>query len=732
LLCLKNEIIEVCFDLNIGVIRKIIDRRNQISILENSLNEVFRLEYEEEYVDTFQSFQYTDKPSGFEFRWRINSNIELVASWQLDANSISVQSYVSNEGNEKISSIEYPLLDGIGDLSELYCHDNNNKNYIAHSYATGILIENPLGNFREEEGFRHMPYPESFSGASMQFFTYYCETKAGLYFAAYDDKYHQKWLNIYKHCGKLRASQIYGYEDIRSGNGLKAPWKFVITLTKGDEWYEACDLYKQWAIQQPWCSHGRLSKRTKDEKAVWLLEDMGACTFGISSCHDRTKWIDSYSKDIQSKIFHVLGPDWSSVDQNYYNSLPGGYDDWFPTRFDENNLKAIRHNGDKFAPFEFDFLVAIDKSDSELICNNLQIWPQKPKSKDEYKFTMLCPTCSYTKELHVNRDIQVLKESGCDAMYYDISSNNIIKTCMSNEHGHPIGAGRELTKAYREIYSQTQEKLTKVKGQYVPLGTEMMNEVFLDCLDFYQARANAQPNSALETGIFRDMVKEGKALVIPMFQYVYSGYSPLRMDGWGKLTNEGGDLIYHTIAKTYLWGGLYEINCEYSQMELIDGIVNRSGEHYYPFNYVGFQYDRLIIEYLRKYASLRTGRYNKYLAYGEMKRPPKLETSKIWRTYYQYNASKGSLEQGDRGTILLDSVITARYFYEGSELFLISNTTEFTQEVFWKDDVLQEESEYYVCLNYLSEESNCVKMIGRELREMKLLPKQLMLVENNN
>jgi hypothetical protein len=502
-------------------------------------------------------------------------------------------------------------------------------------------------------------------------------------------------------------------------------------MTNGDGWYESADLYKEWALQQIWCANKKISERDEKQRAAWLYEEMGACTFGINGKHDRSKWMERYSEDIKSPIFHVLGPDWSKVDQNYCNSIPGGYDDWFPTRFHDKNLKAIRRNGDRFAPFEFDFLVAIDKSDSDLICNSLQKWPHKPKSKDEYKFTMLCPLCQYTKELHVSRDVQVVRESGCDAMYYDISANNILKTCMSDEHGHPVGAGKEMTEAYREIYNQTKDKLRKEKGQYVPIGTEMMNEVFLDCLDFYQARANAQPCSALETGMFRDMVKQGIAQIIPMFQYVYSGYSPLRMDGWGKLTKEGGDLIYHTIAKTYLWGGLFEINSEYSAMEAIEGIENSSEEHYSRFSPVGFPYDKSIADYLSRFASLRTGRYNKFLAYGEMKRPPKLKTSRNWRTYYQYNISKNSMEQGDRGIILLDSVIAVRYLFGDSELIILSNTTQFYQEVLWEEDSLQAEREYEVCLNYLTEESCSKKILGKELRKIKFGPNQLILVENN-
>ncbi len=734
MLCLRNDIIEVQFNEQNGAIRKMIDRKKGKVIIDNLLDEVFKLELEEEvYSEDFEAFSYTGEDDELQLCWRLPGELKLIALWQLREDSVIMESHVENYGRWKVSSIEYPLLDGIGDLAKAYgAQEGEAKNYIAHSYATGLLVENPLENFKEEEGFRYMPYPESFSGATMQFFTYYCENTAGLYFAAYDNQYHQKWLNIYKHGKSLRVSQIYGYEDIGAGKGLMAPWKFVITLTKGDGWYEAGDLYKEWAVRQSWCNRGRLCERTEDNKAAWLYEDMGACTFGLNACHDRTAWINRYARDIKSPIFHILGPDWPNVEQNYMNSLPGGYNDWFPTRFSKENRNAIRENGDRFAPFEFDFLVAIDKSDSDQICESLQKWPQKPKSKDEYKFTMLCPACEYTRKLHVTRDVQVVKESGCDAMYYDISANNILKTCMSDEHGHPVGAGKEMTKAYREIYLETRNKLSAEKGHYVPLGTEMINEVFLDCLDFYQARANAQPCSSLETWIFRDLIKQGTAQLIPMFQYVYSGYAPLRMDGWGKLTQEGGDLIYHTIAKTYLWGGLFEINSEYSEMEVLEEKGNRAKEHYSDFKAAGFRYDKKIADYIAKFAALRTGSHKEILAYGEMKRPPRLRNAKVWRTYFQYNSSKRSLELGDRGTILLDSVIASRYRYRNSELILIANTSEFHQEIIWEDYSLEDGKEYDVCLDYVNEDSCFIKILGRELNGIKLMPKQLVLIKINN
>lgn len=63
--------------------------------------------------------------------------------------------------------------------------------------------------------------------------------------------------------------------------------------------------------------------------------------------------------------------------------------------------------------------------------------------------------------------------------------------------------------------------------------------------------------------------------MVPTFTYVYHEYGGIRIDGWGKLADAIEDLFYHTVAKTYLWGALYELNYEYSPLKMIDGKVNK-------------------------------------------------------------------------------------------------------------------------------------------------------------
>jgi hypothetical protein len=673
---LRNGLFQVTFDDTCGAIRSLVYQAKELPLLENTLDIPFILEKaQNEYTHSFERFSYTPAADTLAFTWELADGITIHAEATLRDGGLCFTSHVENTGAHSVHSLEYPLIDGISRFGE-------GLHRLVHSYATGLEVDNPLDNFKNDaDGFRYMPYPESFSGASMQFFGYFRDRAGGLVCTALDGGGSQKWLNFYKQNGKLRASQIYGYEDVGPGKGLCADWDFRIAYVPGGRWEDCADTYKQWAHEQAWCRKGKLADRDETRRAAWLVEQTGAVTFGIDASHDRTRWIRKYREDIASPLFHILGPDWPKVDQNFHNSLPGGYDDWFPTRFNRTNIECIREQGDRFAPFEFDFLISPEKTDAELIKKNLQVWPGVPKSVDKYTFTMLCPLTAYTQSLHVKRDEQVQAESDCDALYYDISANNIIKTCMSCDHGHPVGAGRDMTGAYRDIYRETKGAMTKRARRYIPIGTEMINDTLIDEVDYYQARANAQPNSALETWPFRSLIRQGKARLVPLFKYVYSQYTPLRCDGWGKLTAETGDIIYHTIAKTYLWGGIFEINLEYSEMEIIDGEGTRGEEHFYHFDPRGFDYDEGPAKFIGDCAQLRLGVYGAPLIYGEMLKTGAPRCRQLYRTYYQYNHGKQSGEQNDRGIILLDAVLAQGYALQDTAALYIINTSLFAEEV---------------------------------------------------
>jgi len=696
---LENDRLALWLSEENGAVIGLQDKRKSLRLIVSDARTVpFRLELEQGFVSEFRSFRWEAESAqdGVERRtliWEVRPGLCVTGRVELprDGEEVRFTCEVANESAEPVLSLEYPVIPNLGVITE-----NGESDFVAHSFATGFLVRNPMKHFAADgPGFRFMPYPEGFSGATMQFFAYYGKNRGGLYFAALDGEGYAKWLNFYKNGnGLLEASFIHGCEEIGAAKGLRAPYPCVVRLLEGRDWQEAADLYKTWAERQFWCAGGKLADRDEAEKGVWLLEQTGAATFGVNAGHDRTKWLKTYREAIGTPIFHILGPDWVHTRQNFYNGVPGGLADWFPTTFHPANLACIRGQGDRFAPFEFDYLFNVRGADGDQGREAMQKFPDpdRMKSVDKYKFPLLCPAARYTRELHVERDRRLQREAGVDAIYYDISANNILKHCGDPTHGHPAGAGKTITDAYRDNYIRTKEAMIREAGRYVPMGTEMINEIFLDVLDYYQARAGAQPAAPLEGWPLRDLLKSGAAELIPMFTYVYHEYGPVRLDGWGKLTEEIGSLFYYTVARTYLWGGLYELNYEYSPMEQLDGEENRPDEHYYIFEPRGYKFSDERARYLAQYARLRTGPANKYLAYGKMLRPPAMENDggKVRLDWFQYNCAKDFKEYNDAGTAAVDAVVRAAWQYRDESVALFfANVTETPREVSFRLDPAQ-------------------------------------------
>ncbi|MCD9021712.1 DUF6259 domain-containing protein [Cohnella silvisoli] len=673
-----------------GSIRSLRDLRKGIAYSEDSAGgEPFRLETDGGFSGSFEAFEWREDrmESGIQtvsLTWRTPSGVTVRAEVSLaaEADEALFRCSADNGSDERLLSLEYPIIPDLRTITE-----DGKDDYIAHPFATGFKVRNPMKLFVHDGlGQRFMPYPESFSGASMQFFAYYGMNKGGLYFAAMDGEGYVKWLNFYKNAnGLLEASFIHGCEDMGAGKGIYPDYAVQVALLEGRDWYEAADLYKGWAERQEWCKRGKLAERGGDVAGKWLHEEMGVATFGINAGADRTPWLRKYHEFIRTPMFHILGPDWTHAPQTFYKGVPGGFDDWFPTKFNPDNIACMKEYGDRFAPFEFDYLYHFEGADGELGKAAAQKFPENKKSIDAYAFPFLCPAHPYAHEFHVRRDETLQRTDDVDAIYYDISANNILKICMDDTHGHPIGAGKTIEDAYRRNFADTKAAMAAVAGRYVPMGTEMMNETLLDLIDYYQARAGGQPAAPLEGWPIRDLLKTGDAELIPMFSYVYHEYGAMRMDGWGKLVEEIGELYYFTVARTYLWGGLYELNYEYSPMEALDGhentignaLENASEEHYYPFEPRGYAFSAERARYLAMFAGLRVGSANKYWAYGRMLRPLEFENPRIRMDWFHYNHGKETKEYNDSGKMTVDAIVHSAWRYKDESVGLFfANVSE--------------------------------------------------------
>lgn len=537
-------------------------------------------------------------------------------------------------------ALEYPIFTGIGELS--------GDDRLLHSYATGFLFHDPLRLFRPDgedstRGILHAPYPEGFSGTTLQLMAYYAHLRGGFSFATEDGDGALKWLNFFKDGDWLQAVIAHGAADVE--RPIEPAYDVVVGALLEGTWTEAADRYKTWAVRQRWCHRGPLAERPEQERR--LHEEVGLVTFGINAAHDRSTWLRALRELAGTTVMHVLGPNWTHQPQDYSKHLPGGIADWLPARFHPANVDTIRSQGDWLVPFEFDLLFGRDGTERDAGTAALQSIPSPTLSFDAYEFPFLCPTTSFLQRLHRERDERLVEEHGVDGVYYDISINNVIARCDDNAHGHPRGGGAFMVEAYRELFD----------APAIPRGTEMVNEIYLDRLDFYQARAEASPVSSFEADKFRAWIKDEQAEKVPLFAYVYHEFGPVRMDGWAKLSREQGELFYWIGARVLVWGGLFELNYEFSPLETIDGVPEPLDEHYFPLPDRRYEIDPDKAAFVRELATARTGPANPYLAFGTMLPPLEIVAPSVELEWSHYNCPTGWPAFADSGARQVPAVV---------------------------------------------------------------------------
>jgi hypothetical protein len=667
-LVLENRYLSISINPETGVIEAIHNQQAQLDLISLPPAPVpWRLEIDaNEWITEFADFSYQiDSGERIVLRWRTASGILIEARIELPegATSATFQVRVENPTTTSIDKIEYPILGGIAALSQTA------TNRLLHSQGTGFLFENPhtlfdtthdTAQIRAGRGLRYSPYPEGFNGSPMQLMAYYAEGIGGFYLATHDATKGMKWLNFYKtEVGSLECTFMHQSPHVAAGEGLSVPYPVVIGALFEGNWYEAAERYKAWATQQYWTAGGTLRERL--QRYPSFLDKVGIATFGVNAVYNRTAWLDYFHQIAGTPVFHVLGVNWPKTVANYQNGIPGKRDDYFPARFNVENLTTIQRNGDYWAPFEFDILLDPTRAEGEELKQVMLELPSVKYSFDEYKFPFVCPVTNFQQSFHTWRDQTLVRENHPDAIYYDISINNVLMACRNPQHGHPIGGGHWMIDACSQMYAQTKAVMAEAQGAYVPQGTEMVNEVFIPVIDYYQARAEAVPLSTFEGYFFRPWLTSGKVEKVPLFTYVYHEYGPIRMDGWSKLSAEVGDLFYWVASRVTLWGGLFEINCEFSGLDALDGHTDRASEHYYPFEELNYPTDPAKALFVGEVAAARAGFARDYLIYGTMQRPLSLDVPTITLDYYLYNEPKVAPHYGERGVKAIPQVVHAAW-----------------------------------------------------------------------
>ena len=188
---LQNQrlLAEICD--NTGALVRLMDKRSGMEFVnvlpETACRVVARYERNGQLTGdtTFQPEDASVQPleNGAALCWNMAQGITVHASIALEEDGLSFRSYADCGPKTQLQLVEYPVIGGMDDW---------NGAEMIHSFATGLRVKEPLKHFKPGEGVRYAPYPECFSGASMQFYAYYAPGRGGLLFMAEDGESHQK------------------------------------------------------------------------------------------------------------------------------------------------------------------------------------------------------------------------------------------------------------------------------------------------------------------------------------------------------------------------------------------------------------------------------------------------------------------------------------------------------------------------------------------------------------
>lgn len=537
-------------------------------------------------------------------------------------------------GDNVIRALRYPLITPNP-------HPSGDDNYLMMPlFESHGLIKNP-------ERWLPSPYPELYAGLqdaglfgrspgnlSAQFFAYY-HGGAGLYSAVYDGRGWLKELVSEPVGGKVRLSWCNYFPEVPAQN-LLVDYEIVVSGFKGD-WYDAADVYKAWARKQIWCAKPILERSDLPE---WITR--GSLWLTLEN------WLKSSDGSYQ-----YYGAPLSTLLEQWRAVLPQppvlhyrwfdkyGYAatflDWKPFWPSDNayqeTLTADKKNGVRAWLMVNGYNLTISKSDdprggvahdeTARFHQEAERYAVRRPNGQVAQWSIfwipgavnveLCRATDWARDRN-NQIAGHAADLGFSLAQMDQTIGGGGSICYAKDHGHPPGGGTWFTDAFHKQLKSFLE-LGRRRDPEFHVSEEAANELFIPDLGTYQSRDHAELPPGMNPAHFEN---PWDAQIVPVFAYLYHPYI-IGYTSWvGQ--NSGAGLLPETeedweqvgvtaLAKSLIYGKL-------------PGVWER---FFRPDTASKSKRYRILVQH----AALTGGEAKRYLLFGEMLRPPGLETDTV-------------------------------------------------------------------------------------------------------
>jgi hypothetical protein len=335
--------------------------------------------------------------------------------------------------------------------------------------------------------------------AAMQFVAFYGGGKA-LYVGTHDPQANHK---VYSAKADERGvtytcANWPGLAE-KGGGTYDLPYEAAVGVVDGG-WYEAAQVYREWALTAPWSKAGPVSKRpipqwVKDTD-LWLrvetpMDDMmGLC------------------KQAKSYFDMPIALHWYRWHEIPYDTL---YPDYFPPKPGfADQIKTLQSQGMHVMPYINGRIVDPNSKGwneeglSKSAARNEKGEPYTEVYGSKVPLNSMCPYTKAWQDKVAGLVDRLTHECGVDGVYIDQIGCAWAYRCYDKSHGHPLGGGHFWVDGYRKLLDEARAKLPEGKM----LTTEENIECFIDQFDALLL---------VNTPCASDRQ------VIPLFPAVYSG-----------------------------------------------------------------------------------------------------------------------------------------------------------------------------------------------------------------
>ena len=471
-----------------------------------------------------KSFAYNIINDTLFMDWTFN-NVTVTAKFGYDNNTKGIAAWLDIDNNNStlvIKKVSFPYIGGVDKIS------GNKPDIIAVPDGLGYGITNALDKLKSGLTNIEHKYP---GGLSMQFFTLYQENVGGFYFATYDPRAMVKGMLLNGKTFDVDAVKMSWYHFpfvLDNGNDLRLLYPVIISAYEGN-WEDAAELYRDWALKQRWVK-GLIEDR--DDIPLWLKELELIWKVSSYNTDDDTVILRGITADQFQEYADTLLNKLSVAGLNDSNILiewwgwnqygfDNGYPEYFPPRDGEDAFKeAIDYAHSKGLKMMLYFNGYIVDVETQTFKDNKKY--MVVKENGEYHLSTLFngrtfavpnPRYEWWKDTLTELAIKAVRDYDADAMYLDqmltaparIDYNYTID-------GKVVSGGYGWSTAESKILRSIKDNTKQYKD--IILATERANEVYIPYIDIFWTGGQY-------TSMLRNLLLE----VIPLFPYVYHGYT---------------------------------------------------------------------------------------------------------------------------------------------------------------------------------------------------------------